>query len=36
MQLRIYNVTYLPSLIIDEEHIIEGFKKKGEIEKYLE
>ena len=36
MQLRIYNVTYLPSLIIDEEHIIEGFKGKEEIEKYLE
>ena len=36
MQLRIYNVTYLPSLIIDEEHIIEGFKEKEEIEKYLE
>lgn len=35
MQLRIYNVTYLPSLIINEEHIIEGFKKKEEIEKYL-
>jgi hypothetical protein len=35
LQLRIYNVTYLPSLIIDEEHIIEGFKEKEEIEKYL-
>ncbi len=35
LQLRIYNVTYLPSLIIDEEYIIEGFKEKEEIKKYL-
>ncbi len=35
MQLRIYNVTYLPSLIIDEEYIIEGFMEKEEIKEYL-
>ncbi len=35
MQLKIYNITYFPSIIIDEKIIIQGFKNKQEIETYL-
>ena len=35
MQMRIYNVTYFPSIIIDEKIVLEGFHSKEEIEKYL-
>jgi len=33
--LKIYDINYLPSIIIDEEHILEGFHNPEEIEKYL-
>jgi len=36
MQMRIYNVTYLPSLVINEKVKLEGFRTKEEVEKYLE
>ena len=35
MQLRIYNVTYLPSVIIDEKHVVESFASVKDLEKYL-
>jgi hypothetical protein len=35
LQLKIYNITYLPSVIIDEEHVLEGFHSIEYIEKYL-
>jgi hypothetical protein len=35
MQLKIYNVTYLPSVIIDEKYIIEGFVPESDFKKYL-
>ena len=35
MLLRVYNVTYLPSVIIDEKTVLEGFQNTNEIEKYL-
>ena len=35
MQLRVYNITYFPSTIIDEKTVLNGFNSKEEIEKYL-
>lgn len=35
MQLRIYNVTYLPSIIIDEKIVLESYHNIEELEKYL-
>lgn len=35
LQLRIYNVTYLPSIIINEKKVLEGFHNAEEIEFYL-
>ena len=35
MQMKIYNVTYLPSIIIDEKTVLESFQSKEAIEKYL-
>jgi len=35
MQREIYNITYLPSILIDEKIKIEGFKSIGNIEGYL-
>ena len=35
MQKKIYNITYLPSIIIDEKTVLEGFHTQEEIEKYL-
>lgn len=36
LQRKIYKIGYLPSLIIDEEHVLSGFHLKEEIEKYLD
>lgn len=36
LQLNVYNVTYLPSVIIDEETILKGYHPLSEIEKYLD
>lgn len=36
MQLRVYGVEYLPSVIIDERKVLEGFQTKEEILKYLD
>src|SRR3989344_2030085 len=35
MQIRIYNITKLPSLIINEKTVLSGFQTAEEIEKYL-
>ncbi|MFC1710929.1 hypothetical protein ACFLZJ_02120, partial [Nanoarchaeota archaeon] len=35
IQLRIYDIQYLPSVIIDEEYVLEGFITEEEVEKYL-
>ncbi len=35
LQRRIYNITYLPSILIDEKYVFTGFKSKEELEKYL-
>lgn len=35
MQLAVYNVTYLPSVIIDETTVLEGYKDRAEIVPYL-
>lgn len=35
MQLRIYNVSYLPSIIIDEQTVLEGFHSREDIEKLM-
>jgi len=35
LQLGIYGVTYLPSIIINEEQVLEGFHSVDEIEAYL-
>jgi len=35
LQLRKYNITYLPSIIINEKTVLEGFHSPDEIEKYL-
>lgn len=35
LQRRIYKIDYLPSLIIDEEEVIEGFSTKDKIESFL-
>jgi len=35
MQLKNYNVTYLPSVIIDEKIVLTGYHPQEEIEKYL-
>jgi len=35
LQLNSYNVTYLPSIIIDEKQVLEGFHELDEIKSYL-
>ncbi len=35
LQKRIYNITYLPSIIIDEKYILSGFASKEKINQYL-
>lgn len=35
MQMAVYNISYLPSVIIDEATVLQGYKDKAEIEKYL-
>lgn len=35
MQLKTYNVTYLPSIIIDEKYVLEGFHNLEELESYF-
>ncbi|OIO40844.1 hypothetical protein AUJ62_03980 [Candidatus Pacearchaeota archaeon CG1_02_32_21] len=35
LQIRLYNVSYLPSTIIDEKYVLEGFHTVEELEKYL-
>jgi len=35
-QLRMYNVSYLPSMLIDEKIVLNGFNAKDEILKYLQ
>jgi len=35
LQMKIYNITYLPSILIDEKYVLEGFHNTEEIEKYL-
>ncbi len=35
LQKRVYNVTYLPSVLIDEKYLFSGFHTKEELEKYL-
>lgn len=35
LQMQVYNVTYLPSIIIDEKVVLEGFNTVEEIEEYL-
>jgi hypothetical protein len=34
-QLRTYNITYLPSVLIDEKYLLNGFQKEEDILKYL-
>lgn len=36
LQKRIYNITYLPSIIIDEKIVLKGYQKEEEIKKYLD
>ena len=36
MQLQVYDVTYLPSIIIDEKYVLEGFHEIEEIKGYLD
>lgn len=36
LQMEIYNITYLPSIIINEKNVLEGFNNLEEIEEYLE
>ena len=35
MQMRVYNVTYLPSIVINEKIVLEGYHDIKEIESYL-
>jgi len=35
MQLQTYNITYLPSIIVDEEHVLQGFHNIGQIHEAL-
>ena len=35
LQLRVYNITKIPSIIINEKTILEGFQSSDEIESYL-
>lgn len=35
MQLQVYNITYLPSIIINEKKVLEGFQNIVQIEQYL-
>ncbi len=35
LQRRVYNITYLPSVIIDEKYVFSGFHTKEELDKYL-
>lgn len=35
LQKRVYNVTYLPSIIINEKYVLDGFHTKEELESYL-
>jgi len=34
-QLRVYNITYLPTILIDEKITLNGFQKEEDIKKYL-
>ncbi len=36
LQRRLYNITYLPSIIIDEKIVIEGYKSVEDLEEYLD
>lgn len=36
LQMRIYNVTYLPSILLDEKKVLTGFNSVEDIEKYLQ
>tara|TARA_Y100000310_G_C20532552_1_gene739230 strand:- start:391 stop:1065 length:675 start_codon:yes stop_codon:yes gene_type:complete len=36
LQMQVHKIDYLPSVIINELHILEGFKNKEEVELYLE
>lgn len=36
LQMRIHNVTYFPSIIINEDKVLEGFHTEEEISSYLE
>jgi hypothetical protein len=36
LQLETYNITYLPSIIIDEEIVLVGYHNEDEIKKFLE
>lgn len=36
LQMRIYNITYLPSIVIDEKKVLEGFNSIDDVEKYLD
>ena len=35
LQMKIYGIDYLPSVIIDEEHVLEGFHNIEKIEEFL-
>ena len=35
LQKRIYNITYLPSIIIDEKYVLSGFASEEKISQYL-
>ncbi len=35
LQERIYNITYLPSIVIDEKYVLSGFVSEEEINQYL-
>jgi hypothetical protein len=36
LQVRVYGIDYLPSVIIDEKTVLKGFQSKENIEKYLD
>ena len=35
-QMRTYNITYMPSILIDEKYLLKGFQSKKDILKYLD
>lgn len=35
LQMKTYNITYLPSIVINEEIVLEGYQTKEEIQSYL-